>query len=72
MHFAESQLPACAVEQGTYNGLISKIPWHQDNGVIMPEADEASILTVWLPLTLATIPNGCLQVVPGSHRAGLT
>lgn len=66
------KLPARAVEQGTYNGLISKIPWHQDNGVIMPEADEASILTVWLPLTPATIANGCLQVVPGSHREGLT
>jgi phytanoyl-CoA hydroxylase len=66
------KLPARAVAKGSYNGLISKIPWHQDNGVIMPEADESSILTVWLPLTNATIANGCLQVVPGSHRDGLT
>lgn len=66
------KLPPRAVERGTYNGLISKIPWHQDNGVIMPEADEATILTVWLPLTPATVENGCLQVVPRSHRAGLT
>ncbi len=66
------KLPARAVAQGSHNGLVSKIPWHQDNGVIMPEADESSILTVWLPLTPATIANGCLQVVPGSHRDGLT
>lgn len=66
------KLPARAVAQGPFNGLVSTIPWHQDNGVIMPEADEASILTVWLPLTPATRANGCLQVVPGSHRDGLT
>ena len=37
----------------------------------MPEADEATILTVWLPLTHATVDNGCLQVIPRSHRNGL-
>lgn len=66
------KLPARAVAKGSYNGLVSKIPWHQDNGVILPEADESTILTVWLPLTPATRENGCLQVVPGSHRDGLT
>ena len=66
------KLPQRAVAKGSYNGLVSKIPWHQDNGVIMPEADEGTILTVWLPLTPATAENGCLQVVPRSHRDGLT
>ncbi len=66
------KLPHRAVAQGSHNGLVSKIPWHQDNGVIMPEADEGTILTVWLPLTPATVENDCLQVVPGSHRDGLT
>jgi len=28
-------------------------------------------LTVWFPLNPATIENGCLQVMPRSHRAGL-
>jgi len=54
-----------------YSGLISQTPWHQDNGVVMPEADEATILTVWFPLTPATVDNGCLQVIPASHREGL-
>src|SRR6266540_5657621 len=66
------KLPQRAVSRdGGYNGLISRIPWHQDNGVLLPEADEATILTIWAPITEATIENGCLQVIPASHRAGL-
>jgi phytanoyl-CoA hydroxylase len=65
------KLPKRAIPQGCTNGLVTQIPWHQDNGVIMPEADDASILTVWLPLTPATVDNGCLQVIPRSHRDGL-
>jgi phytanoyl-CoA hydroxylase len=45
--------------------------WHQDNGVVLPEADHTDILTVWFPLRSAGIEHGCLQVVPGSHRRGL-
>ena len=40
------------------------IPWHQDAGVTLEEADESFILTVWLPVTEATVENGCLQVIP--------
>ena len=46
-------------------------PWHQDNGVVLPEADETDMLTVWFPLTDASIKHGCLEVVPRSHRQGL-
>ena len=66
-----TKLPARAVAKGSYNGLITAVDWHQDNGVVLPEADEATILTVWLPLTDATIENGCMRVVPGSHHKGL-
>ena len=65
------KLPHRAVAKNSFNGLVSKIPWHQDNGVIMPEADEGTILTVWLPLNRATVANGCLQVVPQSHDDGI-
>ncbi len=66
------KLPKRAVAtSGTYSGLISQVPWHQDNGVILPEADESKILTVWFPVTPSTLENGCLQVIPGSHRRGL-
>ena len=65
------KLPQRALAKESYNGLVAKIPWHQDNGVILPEADEATILTVWMPLNEATVSNGCLQVIPRSHLAGL-
>ena len=44
------------------------VPWHQDNGVVVEEADETEMLTVWLPLNDATIENSCMYVVPYSHR----
>lgn len=50
---------------------LGATPWHQDNGVVLPEADETEMLTVWFPLLEATIENGCLEVVPYSHRDGL-
>lgn len=46
-------------------------PWHQDNGVVLPEADDTQILTVWFPLRRAGVEHGCLQVVPKSHLQGL-
>ena len=45
--------------------------WHQDNGVVLPVADDSNILTVWFSLTDAGEEHGCLQVIPGSHREGL-
>jgi ectoine hydroxylase-related dioxygenase (phytanoyl-CoA dioxygenase family) len=53
------------------SSLLAKTDWHQDQGVHLPEADETDMLTVWLPLTDATEVNGCLCVIPGSHRQGL-
>lgn len=50
---------------------LGKTPVHQDNGVVNPEADNSTILTVWFPLWEATVENGCLCVWPGSHRQGL-
>jgi phytanoyl-CoA hydroxylase len=55
----------------TARSIVSKTPWHQDQGVAPPEADESHILTVWIPANDATIPNGCLELVPGSHHDGL-
>jgi phytanoyl-CoA hydroxylase len=47
---------------------LTATSWHQDNGVVTPDADESDILTVWIPLTRATTRHGCLTVIPGSHR----
>ena len=45
-------------------------PWHQDGAFFDPEVDDADMITVWFPLTDATIEKGCLAVLPGSHRQG--
>jgi phytanoyl-CoA hydroxylase len=43
--------------------------WHQDESHI-PTRDR-SLTAVWLALDDATIDNGCLWVIPGSHRRGV-
>jgi len=45
-----------------------EFPWHQDNGYnfVTPQ----DYLTCWVPLTPATIDNGCPWVAPGVHRMG--
>ena len=43
--------------------------WHQDEYFI-PTRDR-SLTATWIALDDATIENGCLWVLPGSHRAGV-
>ncbi len=50
---------------------LGKTPVHQDNGVVLPEADQTEMLTVWFPLWDVTVNNGCLCIWPGSHLRGL-
>lgn len=45
----------------------SKTPWHQD-GEYWPIKPLATC-TVWIAIDASTPANGCLQVIPGSHRA---
>lgn len=51
--------------------LTLKTEWHQDQGVVLPEADDTHILTVWLPIVDTTVENGCLCVIPGTHKGEL-
>jgi Phytanoyl-CoA dioxygenase (PhyH) len=44
------------------------LPWHQDRWVYL---DRDPKITVWTALDPATIANGCVQVIPGSHKEGL-
>jgi ectoine hydroxylase-related dioxygenase (phytanoyl-CoA dioxygenase family) len=53
----------------SHKGYFS-VPWHQDSGVTLAEADASEIVTTWLPLGDATEDMGCLQVLPGGHRRG--
>lgn len=46
-----------------------EVPWHQDSGYFEPYCDNDLVVTMWLPLVDATVANGCLYVIPGSHRS---
>jgi len=45
------------------------VPWHQDNDFVAVEP--AEFLTASLAIDPMTRVNGCLQVVPGTHRRGV-
>ncbi len=62
--------------------LVTKMPhasdichWHQDEAFYLDPEDSRTAsqtrMTVWVPLRDADERNGCLWVVPGSHRLGL-
>ena len=58
---------------------ITAFPWHQDShyynepqrGAKIGFTEAGHIVTVWVPLVEATVANGCVWVMPGSHRWGL-
>jgi ectoine hydroxylase-related dioxygenase (phytanoyl-CoA dioxygenase family) len=45
-------------------------PWHQD-GFYFPFEPRRPIVGVWLAVTEATLENGCLWVLPGSHHEAI-
>jgi phytanoyl-CoA hydroxylase len=48
----------------------SHLPWHQDGGKFWG-LDREPILQIWTALDDAPEDGGALEIVPGSHRAGL-
>ncbi len=47
------------------------VPWHQDSGYFASHCDSHLILTCWIPLVDVSVENGCLEVIPRSHRVGI-
>jgi hypothetical protein len=45
-----------------------EVPWHQD-GQYWPTRPRATV-TVWIALDDATLENGCMRIIPGSHSMG--
>ena len=50
-------------------GSAAYVGWHQDG--VMERLEDPRTPAIWLGLTAATVENGCLRVVPRSHRFGL-
>jgi ectoine hydroxylase-related dioxygenase (phytanoyl-CoA dioxygenase family) len=46
-----------------------RAPWHQDFAFFVH--DQAALVAVQLYLDDSTLENGCINVVPGSHKLGL-
>jgi len=44
------------------------LPWHQDRWNYL---DRDPLITLWTALDPATIANGCVQIIPGSHKQGV-
>ncbi|MEM7031853.1 MAG: phytanoyl-CoA dioxygenase family protein [Chloroflexota bacterium] len=59
--------------------LISKGPhepnnvchWHQDEAYWHIYSQSRCRMSIWLPLQDTTKENGCLRVIPGTHRKGI-
>src|SRR5690606_30707601 len=49
-------------------GFGTRLPWHQDRWTMF---DRDPLATLWTALDPATIENGCVQVIPGSHQFGI-
>ena len=48
------------------------VPWHQDNSYWEPRVWDEKVLTVWAALVDAFPENGCMQMVKGGHKKGVT
>ena len=67
--------PGIAIYSGK---LTTKMPhamdichWHQDDAYYNDHVASETRMSVWIPLQDATLENGCLWVVPGSHKDGV-
>ena len=46
----------------------SVVPWHQDLGYLQADAADTFMVNFWIPLVDTDENNGCMEVIPGSHR----
>lgn len=68
--------PGVCLSQAHHNCIMTKAPgyssatlWHQDNRYW--SFDREDLITVWLALGDEHRNNGCLRIIPGSHKLDL-
>ena len=59
-----------AVRPKIPNDKRTTVLWHQDSNYFGEQTAAQRIISVWFPLVQADTNNGCMQVIPGSHRHG--
>jgi hypothetical protein len=65
------KLPPSVHSASRSGNLTDQTNWHQDQGVVLAEADRTQTITVWTAMTDAAEENGCLIYEERSHREGL-
>lgn len=48
-----------------------EVPWHQDSGYFEPYCDSSLVLTMWIPLVDTNSDNGCMYVIPKTHKGAV-
>ena len=46
-------------------------PWHQDRWYTRPQFKTETTVGTWTAIDPANVENGCLYVIPGSHKTGI-
>jgi chlorinating enzyme len=47
-----------------------RVPWHEDAVYWDKLINPVDVVTVWLAIDPSTHANGCMRVIPGTHRGG--
>jgi hypothetical protein len=45
------------------------VPWHTDGAYWHKRLTPMNVITLWLAVDESVVENGCMRVIPGSHRA---
>lgn len=64
-HTPVSSFRAMFMNKPAHKG--TRLPWHQDR---WSNLDRDPLITVWAALDPATVENGCVQIIRGSHKWG--
>ena len=63
--------PVSVIRTKTPNTPLMTVPWHQDSAYFEEGAENTLQPTAWIPFCDVTEHNGTLQVIRGSHKAGI-
>ena len=51
-------------------GNGKRVPWHEDSAYWKGRINPMEVVTVWLAIDPSTRENGCMMVIPHTHRTG--